>query len=135
MRELRLEINGRVHRVRSLRTSEGLWLHFDGETYFLSAANSTKAKRRADRSRGPGAMTGHESGNCIVAPMPGKVKKVNVKVGDMVQAEQILIVMEAMKMEYNLAASRSGRVKEVNAQEGSQVELDRVLIELEAVEP
>ena len=69
----------------------------------------------------------------IVAPMPGLIVRVNVAVGDEVQAGQGLVVMEAMKMENELRATAAGRVKSITAAPGTAVEKGTVLVELEAV--
>ncbi len=58
----------------------------------------------------------------VVAAMPGRVVKVLVGLGDVVVAEQPLLVVEAMKMENELRAPRAGRVLELAAREGGVVE-------------
>ncbi len=74
---------------------------------------------------------GASSGNAVIAPMPGKILDVNVKVGDVVTAGDTLVVMEAMKMELTLQAPRNGVVASVNAEEGALVAGDALLFELE----
>jgi biotin carboxyl carrier protein len=68
----------------------------------------------------------------ISAPMPGKVTRVSVQVGDPVKKGQTLVVMEAMKMEYALAADHDGSVQEINAQVGDQVALGAVMVRVVA---
>jgi biotin carboxyl carrier protein len=67
----------------------------------------------------------------VNAPMPGLVVRINVAVGDRVQAGQGVVVMEAMKMENELRASAAGIVKMVHAEVGKAVEKGTVLVELE----
>lgn len=67
----------------------------------------------------------------IVAPMPGKIVRVLVKVGDEVTARQGLVVVEAMKMENELRGARDGRVREVVVTEGQSVDAGAVLMVLE----
>lgn len=67
----------------------------------------------------------------LVAPMPGLVVRVSVAEGDVVQAGQGLVVMEAMKMENELRATSAGTVKTVHAVPGTPVEKGAVLVELE----
>jgi biotin carboxyl carrier protein len=57
----------------------------------------------------------------LVAPMPGQVLRVLVAAGDTVRKDQTLVVLEAMKMQYEIAAPRDGVVSEVNATAGAQV--------------
>jgi propionyl-CoA carboxylase alpha chain len=66
-----------------------------------------------------------------VAPMPGGVARVAVSVGDTVEAGQILVVLEAMKMEHAVHASAAGTVTEVDVAQGDQVETGRILVVVE----
>ena len=67
----------------------------------------------------------------LVSPMPGKVVKINVKEGDEVKEGQIMMVVEAMKMENNIVASGEARVKKILVAEGQMVDNKMQLIELE----
>lgn len=67
----------------------------------------------------------------ITAPMGGKVIEVKVKVGDKVNEDDEVIILEAMKMELPVVATGSGTVKEVRCKEGDAVEADTVLVVLE----
>ena len=60
-------------------------------------------------------------GDRITSPMPGKVIDIRVKPGDEVEKDQVLAVMEAMKMEHSLKSPRDGIVKMVGAETGEQV--------------
>jgi len=64
----------------------------------------------------------------LTAPMPGKVVRVLVKKGDTVTARQPVVVVEAMKMENELRASRAGTVAEVQVSEGMSVEAGAPLL-------
>ena len=76
-------------------------------------------RRRSGRKEdGAHAGTGPQR---IVAPMPGKIVRVVVGVGDRVLARQPLIVIEAMKMENELRAGREGTVAELHVQDGQSV--------------
>ena len=65
------------------------------------------------------------------APMPGKILRVTVDVGDRVREGQILVVLEAMKMEHSLKAPHGGVVTEIRHNSGEQVETGAVLIIVE----
>ncbi|PAV70230.1 hypothetical protein WR25_18572 [Diploscapter pachys] len=67
----------------------------------------------------------------VLAPMPGAIKNVNVKEGDMVSEGQELVIIEAMKMQNSLHAGKTGKVKKVNVKVGSTVDEGEVLVELE----
>jgi len=83
--------------------------------------------RRARRPRDAGAAAG-EGEQRIAAPMPGRVVRVLVAPGDEVSPRQPLVVVEAMKMENELSASRAGRVKDVKVREGTSVEAGKLLV-------
>ncbi len=63
--------------------------------------------------------------------MPGKIVRVLVQAGDTVAARQGLVVVEAMKMENELRASRPGRVREVSVSEGQSVDAGATLVVVE----
>jgi biotin carboxyl carrier protein len=63
--------------------------------------------------------------------MPGKVVRVLVTAGDVVETAQGLVVVEAMKMQNELKASRPGRVIEIRARDGETVAAGDVLLVLE----
>ena len=67
----------------------------------------------------------------ISAPMPGTIVGVNVKVGDSFKRGQVLLVLEAMKMENEILAPRDGRVVNLNTQKGASVNSGDVLIAFE----
>ena len=65
------------------------------------------------------------------SPMPGKVIRVDVAVGDEVAEGQVLVVLEAMKMEHTLRSPHDGTVSEVRHDAGDQVEADAILVVVE----
>ena len=84
------------------------------------------------RWRAGGAGLGAAGGvERVTAPMPGRIVKVLVKPGDRVTARQGLVVIEAMKMENELRASRDGQIKDVHVSEGDLVEAGRLLTVIE----
>ncbi len=77
--------------------------------------------------RFPGAVDQVDAGSAL-APMPGGVVRVTVAEGDAVSAGQLLVVLEAMKMEHAVHAPTAGTVTAVTVVEGDQVETGRVLV-------
>jgi acetyl-CoA carboxylase biotin carboxyl carrier protein len=67
----------------------------------------------------------------IAAPMPGKVAKILVKVGDKVAEDDELITLEAMKMENPIFSTVDGTIKEIKVKEGESVSADQIMIILE----
>jgi biotin carboxyl carrier protein len=84
--------------------------------------------RRWIRRSAAGAGGGLEA---VSAPMPGKVVRVLVSAGDSVTAGQGLVVVEAMKMQNEMKASRAGRVSAITAREGATVNAGEVLVTIE----
>ncbi len=67
----------------------------------------------------------------VTAPLPGAITKINVKVGDKVNAGDCVLMMEAMKMENSITAEASGVVKAILCKEGDQVQSDQALVEID----
>ena len=124
-----LTIGDRVHRVAVRRGAEkGRYtLSIDGWRFDLEALDERSRAIRALSA----ATAGPKGPAPLVAPMPGLIVRVNVQPGDLVQAGQGLVVMEAMKMENELRAAAAGTVKVVRASTGTAVEKGTVLVEME----
>jgi biotin carboxyl carrier protein len=95
-----------------------------GATPVAVTLNGRRRWGRKDDSGG-GAGSGPQR---LIAPMPGKVVRVLVKQGDTVTARQPVVVVEAMKMENELRASRDGTVAEIQVSEGMSVEAGALLL-------
>jgi acetyl/propionyl-CoA carboxylase alpha subunit len=107
-------------------TSGDLHVHLAAGTLAMRPlARTTRFGRgAADTAQAEGAQQ-------VVAPMPGKVVKLLVTVGDEVKARQGLIVVEAMKMENELRSPKDGRVTDIAVSEGQSVEAGRLLVVVE----
>lgn len=66
--------------------------------------------------------------NAIVAPLPGKVVAVKVNVGDDIKAGDVVIILEAMKMENEIISNLDGKIAEVKVKEGDTVDAEDVLV-------
>ena len=67
----------------------------------------------------------------VLAPMPGTILDVMVKVGDQVSADEELMILESMKMENPICAPSEGTVKEIKVAKNDKVAADQVLVVLE----
>lgn len=72
-----------------------------------------------------------EAENNIASPMPGKVVKIPVKLGQKVKAGQTVIIVSAMKMESEFKAKKQGIIKDILVSEGDTVDGNQTLIEIE----
>jgi 3-methylcrotonyl-CoA carboxylase alpha subunit len=77
------------------------------------------------------AATVGQASDIVKTPMPGKVIKVLVSAGDKVHKGDVLLVVEAMKMENNILAFRDGVIEELNVVEGDMVDGSKILLKLE----
>jgi propionyl-CoA carboxylase alpha chain len=102
--------SGRRHRLHVLAAGDQVWVQGpDGDVRFTAVP------------RFPEAGSEETVAGALVAPMPGTVLGVHVAAGDTVAAGQLLMIVEAMKMEHRITAPRAGTVTEVRARPGDQV--------------
>jgi geranyl-CoA carboxylase alpha subunit len=114
----------RVHAGFVRRRGDQVWIHLAGRTLVLEVA-------RRPRAGGVAAATAEvaRSGE-IRSPMTGTVRSVLVTPGASVTRGQVLVMVEAMKMEHALKASRDGTIATVHCVEGELVDLEQVLVRL-----
>jgi len=118
-------LEGRIYDARVEETPAGpLVIVIDGYRFEIDVRDPRRWSRK-DAARGA------EGVQTVVAPMPGKVVRVLVAPGDEVSAGQGLMVVEAMKMQNEMKASRAGRILSVTATEGATVSAGEVLVTIE----
>jgi len=121
-RQISLEINGR-RLTFTVTPNENHWLvHGPGGQVEL-----TELPRFPERHLGGPAGS-------LLAPMPGKVIAIHVSVGDDVEAGQLLLILEAMKMEHRITAPADGIISELRVEVDDQVANGEVLIVLSEAE-
>ena len=96
-------LDGRVYDARVEETPAGLVIVIDGYRFEMEVRDPRRWGRKDAARGGDGVQT-------VSAPMPGKVVRVLVSTGDEVIAGQGLLVVEAMKMQNEMKASRAGRI-------------------------
>jgi biotin carboxyl carrier protein len=77
------------------------------------------------------AVTGSRSAKIVTAPLPGKILKVNVTPGSKIKKGDVLMTIEAMKMENEILASTNGTINRVFVETGKNVETKEKLLEFE----
>ena len=77
------------------------------------------------------APAGNGEGKPVAAPLPGTVMKINVAVGDQVEADTTLLILEAVKMENEIKAGFAGTVKEISVAQGGVVAAGDTLVVIE----
>jgi acetyl-CoA/propionyl-CoA carboxylase biotin carboxyl carrier protein len=123
-RDVDVEVNGK-------RFAVSLYVP---ESQLAPVAGGPVAKPRPKRGgSSSGGVSAAGSGK-IAVPMQGTIVKVNVEVGQTVSAGDAVVVLEAMKMENNVAADIEGTVTAVNVEPGQSVAAGEIVVEIEAAE-
>ncbi|MBE0423283.1 MAG: acetyl-CoA carboxylase biotin carboxyl carrier protein subunit [Lutibacter sp.] len=113
-----LEVNGTSY---SVKMKEGMMTKPKTPTMVLAKSRKPIEPFKVNPSSGK---------TKIVAPIPGIILSIDVKVGDTIKVGDRLLVLEAMKMENNITSEQSGVVSAVNVKVGQQVLQSELMIEL-----
>jgi biotin carboxyl carrier protein len=111
--------HGSTRQVAFAVVARDTWVFFDGRVYVVSDAPERPHGSHAD---------GHDA---LTAPMPATVLAINVAPGQPVARNDVVMVLEAMKMELPVRAPRDGVVKAVGCQVGELVQPGTTLLELQ----
>ena len=106
-------------------------------THYISCDGITKSIIRSDEIVMSDVYVSSDAkaaGDSILSPMPGKVIKVNVSADEEVKKGDVLMIVEAMKMENALEAHRDAVIEEVNVVENEMVDNSKVLIKFKKIE-
>ena len=123
MRKFLIKVNGNQYEVEVEEVGVG------GGTE--QPAKTTPAGPAAPAASAPAQASAAPAGaNVVKAPMPGSILKVNVSAGDTVKKGQVLLILEAMKMENEIVSPADGKVASVNVQKGSSVNAGDVMVTL-----
>ena len=106
-------------RVAVATGAEGTWVFADGHAHRLDHVATGRTRARARNDGG------------VMAPMPATVVTLNAQPGDRVTEGDVILVLEAMKMELPIRAPRSGAVKAVHCATGDLVQPGVNLVEIE----
>lgn len=107
--------------VMVVRDRDALWLFSNGNTWRVQVETGQDGRRPSQ----PGVD------HNLSAPMPATVVRVLVETGQAVAQGEIVIVLEAMKMEHRITCSRPGIVKELRVRVGEQVDAGQVMLVIE----
>ncbi len=101
---------------------QNLHIHLNGSVFMVH-------KKTIEEEAGKGEIG--NSGGRIEPPMPGKILKVFVKEGSEVEENQVLVLMESMKLQVEVKAPFKGVIKKLNINEGQTVGAGEVMVEIE----
>lgn len=113
-------IDGASHDLSLEKIAEGYAVMVRGDRFDVEVKDAVKGEALG--------RVAHKGPLKLTAPMPGKIVKVLVKEGEAVEAGRGVLVMEAMKMENELKASKAGTVQEIKVKEGQAVEMGALLL-------
>lgn len=118
-------VDGKSHEVKQEIAAGETSIIVDHQRFGVAVRDprSLRSRRRAD--------AGGLGPKKVSAPMPGKVVRVLVNIGDHVNAGQGVVIIEAMKMQNELKSPKKGVVKKIHAREGVLVEAGQALAEIE----
>jgi geranyl-CoA carboxylase alpha subunit len=111
-----LTLGERTLRAATARDARGIWVALEGRLYRFEAVH-----------RHAGAREDADASGEVLAPMTGRVAAVEARPGATVREGDLLLTIEAMKMEFKVSAPASGVVREVACAPGDRVELGQVL--------
>lgn len=119
MKIYKIKFNNKVYEIEVEELEKG------------SAAPSTEEAAPVKKEAPAVEMEKVIGGTEVKAPMPGNIIDIKVKEGDRVKSGQVLLILEAMKLENEIVAPSDGVVKGINTSKGSTVELGDALVVLD----
>ncbi|MGC9330415.1 MAG: biotin/lipoyl-containing protein [Bacteroidales bacterium] len=139
MKKFKFKINGNVYEVEVQFVEEkiaelevnGTHYQVELEKEVLKPKTPTIVKKTAPPLKEFKPLTSDKKFSQIKAPLPGNILSVKVKEGDEVKKGDVLLVMEAMKMENNVLADVDGTIKTISVREGDTVLQNDILIEIQ----
>ncbi|MDF1574256.1 MAG: biotin/lipoyl-binding protein [Bacteroidales bacterium] len=139
MKKFKFTINGNDYNVDMHGIEDNLArLEVNGTPYQVELHRAIKASktptlvRSAIRQEAKPQIEKREGGSSypVLAPLPGSISKLEVGKGDIVKKGQILLIMEAMKMENQVLADRAGVVENIRVQPGDSVLQGDIIMEI-----
>jgi len=144
-----ISVDGEIYDLDIVRVAEGIYsIIYKGKSYnvemiqgstdknyivntFYSSYDVEVVDAETKYIRNRHKDDAHDGENSISTPMPGKVVKILVKVGQEVEAGQTVIIVSAMKMESEFKVRKAGTVKAIHVNEGDLVEGHKVMVVIE----
>ena len=124
----KVTLNGRTYEVEVEAGKAHLLAEYEAVSVAPAAAPADVAPVAVPAAAPAAAPVVTGAGEAVNAPMPGTILKVNVEKGQAVKAGQVLVVLEAMKMENEILAPKDGTVTQVVVSKGSTVDTGAALV-------
>lgn len=125
----KVTLNGKIYEVEVEKGEAVIQAEYDAALPQSAPAPVAQApvQTAAPAQAAPVASAG---ANAIVAPMPGTINAVKVASGQQVKKGDVLVILEAMKMENEIYADKDGKIGQVFVQKGASVQTGAPLVEL-----
>lgn len=123
----KITLNNKVYEVE-VEAGEAMLLDEYELKAPAAAAPAAPAAVAAAPAAAPAAAVDLAAGEAIKSPMPGNILKINVTQGQKVNEGDVLIILEAMKMENEITASKAGTVAQIAVTKGQVVETGTPLV-------
>jgi len=121
---LRIKLGDKVIKVVVAKGNNSMFVFHDGNTFNMKRVLPMASKRNIEKKKDDG----------LLSPISGKVVNVKVKEGGEVKKGDVLMVIEAMKMEYLIKAPYDGVIKKIYLDVDEQIDMGMMPIEIEKVE-
>lgn len=131
LRKFRVKLNDKEYVVEMEEIGNPEGLSFTPAAPVAAPAPVAAAAPVAEAAPAPtpaAAPVSVEGGTEVISPMPGNILSIAVKVGDVVTENQVLLVLEAMKMENNIVAPKAGTVAAIYAEKGTAIDVGQVMV-------
>ena len=121
--QLKLKVGDRIVKSVITEGDKEKYVFVDGHVFRVKPVELTGTRKKKKKEEGD-----------LTSPISGKVVNVKVKKGDSVKKGDVLMVIEAMKMEYLIRAPYNGKVKNISFKEKDQIEIGQKTVDLEKKE-
>jgi len=120
-------VDGEKFEVDIEKNGDSWNVEIEGKKFSIKIDQKTsKNQSKSRKGRGKRKKSGK-----ISSSIPGKIVSLNVKLGDQVEQGQVVMILEAMKMQNEILAPLSGKIVEVNCESGDSIEANMPLIVIE----
>ena len=124
----KVTLNGKTYEVEVEKGKAILLDEYEALAPAPAAAPAAAAPAAAPVAAAPAAPVNLAAGETVAAPMPGNILRIDVNQGDVVKSGQVLVILEAMKMENEIVAPKDGTVAQVVTSKGAVVDTGSPLV-------
>lgn len=126
----KVTLNGKIYEVEVEKGEAVIQTEYEAALPQSAPAVAAPVAQTVAPTAAPAAAPAGTVANAVVAPMPGNINAVKVTSGQQVKKGDVLVVLEAMKMENEIYAERDGKIGQVFVQKGATVGTGTPLVEL-----